>query len=62
MIISEKQVFNLIQIANNARNEAMKKWNPKWQEYAKQICKLLDDISNQQPTVLKIIGDLVNKE
>ena len=54
MVISEKQIFELIAIAHAAINIAFSKGS-QWNEWAKNVSQLLDKINSQQSQELKSI-------
>lgn len=55
MIINEKQIQELMQVAQVSMKLALDKKESHWDDLAKGICRLLDDITNQQSEELKII-------
>lgn len=55
MIINEKQIQELIQIAQVLMSLALDKNESHWDDLAKGISRLLDAITNQQSQELKVI-------
>lgn len=55
MIISEKQIMQLITIARNASDLAMQKQTKEWMIFSSSVCSLLDNINDQQSEKLKEI-------
>lgn len=54
MIISEKQVLELVQIAGVSITLAIKN-GEEWDEWAHSVATLIDEIHNQQSNELKAI-------
>lgn len=54
MIISEKQIMYLINIAHDAKNLVLEKGD-NWHKWAEEVSRLIDNINNQQSEELKVI-------
>ena len=52
--MSEKQIIQLMQIAKDSIHLALNK-SDNWNNWAHEVSKLLDNISNQQSEELKVI-------
>ena len=55
MIISEKQILQLMTIARSASELAMQRQTQGWTTFSSSVCTLLDDINDQQSEELKVI-------